>query len=48
MSNVTRSMCSGPRPARITVTPGETTDFQAIEDWLREVGHGYDLRALRL
>jgi phage terminase large subunit-like protein len=29
----------------LTVTPGETTDFAAVEDWLREVAGEYDLRA---
>lgn len=29
----------------LTVTPGETTDFEAIEEWLRGIGHDYDLRS---
>ena len=28
----------------LTVTDGETTDFEAIEDWVVEVGREYDLR----
>jgi phage terminase large subunit-like protein len=29
----------------LTVTPGETTSFEAIEDWLHEIGSRFDLRA---
>jgi hypothetical protein len=29
----------------LEVTPGETIDFEAIEDWLRKVGEEFDLRA---
>jgi phage terminase large subunit-like protein len=29
----------------LTVTPGQTTDFQAVEDWLRAAADDYDLRA---
>lgn len=29
----------------LTVTPGETTSFEAIEDWLHEIGARFDLRA---
>jgi phage terminase large subunit-like protein len=29
----------------LTVTPGEVTDFSAIEDWLRESARLYDIRA---
>ena len=28
----------------LAITPGETTDFEAIEDWIRDIGARFDLR----
>ena len=30
----------------LTVTEGATIDFNAVEEWLREMGHEYDLRLI--
>jgi phage terminase large subunit-like protein len=30
----------------LAVNPGETTDYEAIEDWLRELAHKYDVRQI--